>query len=260
MRRLVILVAVLGALVAGCARSPSGGDGGDGGVVLPTGGAAVSVAAWRLEGGFVPAGMRAISAPRLVVYSDGRAVADAERMLTLTVRETGELVGALRHDLAGLPATATPRPGGPQVADAATSVLEVRGADGRLQSVQAYALEIVQGYPRSIYAARDRLAPLAERVARDGVPYTSDRIRLVAERREEAGAGSTVAPWPAGVPVPSTVDGQSGVRVLDLAGVQSEAAALALPRDLVQPGTWPLRRTPDGGLLAVSWRYLLPGE
>jgi hypothetical protein len=194
------------------------------------------------------------------VYSDGRAVANATRTLTLTPPELSDLVRALRRDLAGQPATASPPTGGQAVADAATTVLQVRAADGSLQSVSAYALEILKGYPERLHTARARLDRLTDRVFSQGGPYTADRIRLVAEEHTGAGTGGTVQPWPAGVAVPSVVDSRLGVRQADLAGASAAAAAQALPRDEEQVGGWPLRRTNDGLLLAVSWRYLLPDE
>ncbi len=255
------MAVLLVASVAGCARTggETTGEGSTSPVVfLP--GPAQLVAALRFDGGFVPPGWLAIRAPRLAVYSDGRAVADADRALTLTSQELSDLVGMLRSDLAGQPATASPRADGQAVADAATTVLVVRTADGRLRSVSAYALEILKGYPERLYAARDRLDRLTERVLHDGRPYTADRIRLVAEERTDPEAAATAQPWPAAVAVPPVVDSQLGVRTADLADAAAAAAAQALPHHGQQGGAWQVRRTSDGKLLAVSWRYLLPDE
>src|SRR6266540_1122685 len=109
-------------------------------------------------------------------------------------------------------------------------------------------------------AARDRLDRLTERVLHDGRPYTADRIRLVAEERTDPEAAATAQPWPAAVAVPPVVDSQLGVRTADLADAAAAAAAQALPHHGQQGGAWQVRRTSDGKLLAVSWRYLLPDE
>jgi len=258
---LVVLAVSAVLVVAGCARSRGdASDGDSSGPPISFAGPVQLVAALRFDGGFLPAGLRAIRPPRLAVYSDGRAVASASRTLTLTSPELSDLVRALRRDLAGQPATASPPTGGQAVADAATTVVQVRTADGSLQSVSAYALEILRGYPERLHAARERLDRLTGRVSSQGVPYTAERIRLVAEERTGAQTAGPVQPWPTTVPVPSVVDSQTGLRQADLAGAAAAAATQALPRDQEQVGGWPVRRTGDGLLLAVSWRYLLPDE
>lgn len=245
------LSAVALALVAGCASAGTGVSPDDL-VVLPSGSPQV-MAASRTVGGFVPPGWTFIEAPRVVVYSDGRAIADARRMLVLSPTEVADLVRALRLDLRGFGPTAT-TPEGQFVADAPSTVLQVRTATG-LQSVEAYALGIVEGYPHRLVAAQDRLETLAQRVVGGGGPYRADRVRLVAEERFEA---DRVRDWPAEVPLP-TVNAM-GVRVADLGGVTAIALVGAIPQVGEESGVWPVLRLPDGSLVGVAWRYLLPDE
>jgi hypothetical protein len=249
MRRGLIVLGVVGVLVplaAACQRADARP------VVLPTG-APVLVASSAQVGGFLPPAWHAIEVARVAVYSDGSAIADAQHRLALTPSEVRDLVAALRRDLAGLGPTVEPARG-EQVADASSTVLRVLEADGRVRSVTAYALGIVRGYPKGLTAARDRLEQLAQRVARDGGPYTTDRVRLVAEERADDGTGAT---WPAAVPVPPA--NEMGVRTADLTGAPAAAIIGALPS--ANPSSqWPVLRTSDGLTLAVIWRYLLPDE
>jgi hypothetical protein len=52
----------------------------------------------------------------LAVYADGQVIADATHELRFPPAEVKTLVEALDHDLAGQPATASPRPGSPTTA------------------------------------------------------------------------------------------------------------------------------------------------
>ena len=249
---------VLGAValvvvVSGCATSGGPGTGPDESVVLPTG-PAQEMAALRQIGGFVPPGWTFIEAPPVVVYSDGRAVADAHRVLTLSLPEVSALVRDLRRDLRGLGPTATSSES-EFVADAPCTVLEVRSPAGGVQSVSAYALGIVDGYPETLVAARDRLAALAERITQQGTVFTGPRVRLVADERTE---GTVVMDWPAAVPVPPK--NTAGVRVADLDGAAASALVNAIPPVQELNGPWPVLRLPDGSLVGVAWRYLLPDE
>lgn len=248
----IALVTVV-SLVSGCAGSREPGTGPDEAVVLPTG-PAQEMAAMRQIGGFVPPGWTFIEAPPVVVYSDGRAVADAHRVLTLSLPEVAALVRDLRRDLRGLGATAKSTES-EFVADAPSTVLEVRTPAGGVQSVSAYALGIVDGYPEALEDARDRMASLAERVTQQGTVFTGQRVRLVAEERTD---GKVVMDWPAAVPVPPK--NSAGVRVADLDGPSAAALVDAIPPVQELDGPWPVLRLPDGSLVGVAWRYLLPDE
>jgi len=261
MRRILLfLLAALVGLIAACARPDDDGSGGAGGepLVWPTGPAQV-LASYKVGDGFVSYSWHLMEGPRLVVYSDGRAVADSRRTLTLSSGELSALVRDLRRDLAGLGPNESAS-GGMQVSDAPTTVLKVRNAAGGLHSVSAYALGMMDGYPKRLAAARDRLDVLAQRVLASGTPYTSDRVRLVVEARDTA--DGAVRPWPVAVPLPPALaDTSSGVRSADLNGAAAAAAAANLPGDDWQaPSPWPVLKTADGKLVAVAWRYLNPDE
>ena len=253
LRAWVLAAVALVMVVSGCATPGGSGTGPDESVVLPTG-PAQEMAAMRQVGGFVPPGWTFIEAPPVVVYSDGRAVADAHRVLTLTLPEVAALVRELRRDLRGLGPTAKSSES-EFVADAPSTVLEVRSPAGGVQSVSAYALGIVDGYPDALVAARDRMAHLAERVTQQGTVYTGQRVRLVADARSE---GTVVMDWPAAVPVPPA--NPAGVRVADLEGDAAAALVSAIPPVQELDGPWPVLRLPDGSLVGVAWRYLLPDE
>jgi hypothetical protein len=253
---------VAGALVAlavvavgsGCASSGRPGGGPDEEVIFPPGPGQVMVA-FRHSGGFVPPGWTFIDAPRVVVYSDGRAVADASRVLTLSPVEVAELTRQLRRDLRGLEATVTSRQGD-TVADAPSTVLQVRTASGEVQSVSAYALGIVEGYPRPLVQARERLESLAKRISTDGTVYTGERVRLVAEERPEG--SNAAAGWPATLAVPP--ENMAGVRVADVEAAAAVAVVGSVPPVYDLSGPWTVLRLPDGSLVGVAWRYLLPDE
>jgi hypothetical protein len=249
MNRRHLLLVSLGTVLGGCARFTD--DPGSGPVVLPTD-PATRVASRIVAGGFVPIGYNEITPPRLAVYADGTAIADAARQLSLTSAETTDLVRGLRRDLSGLPAS--PKPLGKNaVADAATTTLTVLGADGKTISVSAYALGILH-YDAALTAADERIDKLSKRVAEQGKPYVSARIRLVAVPQQGTG---TSPRWPDTVPIPSKKDGRM-VLVSDLADSVAQAAIAAFPEKF--NGPWDTFTTPGGDTLAVSWRYLLPDE
>jgi hypothetical protein len=213
------------------------------------------VARLSQDGGFVPLGWSLVQAPQVVVYSDGRAVANATRVLTLGSAELNELLGRLRTDLDGFGPTVTPT-GKQYVADASTTHVDVLDSDGRTHSVSAYALDLIPSYPAALVEANTRLRRLADRVTHDGVAYRAARIRLVAEQRGDTPAGQVRA-WPAGVPVPSAVN---PARAEDLDPAASAAMIAVVPVGLPDGQGWPVLRTSDGTLLGVAWRYLLPDE
>ncbi len=224
-------------------------------VPLPSG--SELVVQWHRFGGFTAAGTRLIDPPRLAVYADGRAIADASKVLTLSRDEVGRLLNEIGADLAGLPAVVTADTD-EQVMDAPSTEITVRTADGSPQVVRAEALGILRGYPGRLVAAQDRLSELAERVGQEGTPYTADRVRLVTDPRD--GDAGPAQPWPAEIPVPapSGAGGVSGMANLD------GAAAAAVQRQLgparYDAHAWQLVRLDDGKLVAVSWRFLLPHE
>ena len=100
---------------------------------------------WRLV--FAPGDLK-IRAPRVAVYSDGTAVADADRSMMLTADEVSAFVGEVGQRLAELPAKVTPS-GGMTVTDVPDTVLKVLRADGATRSVTAYGLGLQRGYPRT---------------------------------------------------------------------------------------------------------------
>jgi hypothetical protein len=215
------------------------------------------VALWRLDGGFVRASTTAIRPVRLAVFADGRAIADATRVIRLSSTEMTELLTALTQDLGNQPPTATPSSGSPAVADAPDAVLGVI-KDSALKTVRVPAMDVLapsHSYDARLVDARDRMAKVAERAVAGGTDYTADRIRVVAEQAtSEAGKPR---PWPSGVPVPTVT---SGVGAEVLSGDSARNAARVLPRDTAQPGNRQAFKGPSGTPIAVSWRYLLPGE
>ena len=85
-------VAALVVLGSGCGRAEP--------VVLP--GNTQLVAAYAIRGGFAPVSSVAIEAPTLLVYSDGRVIAEAHHVLDVGRDEVAAIVGELRSDLDGL--------------------------------------------------------------------------------------------------------------------------------------------------------------
>jgi hypothetical protein len=160
---------------------------------------------------------------RLVVYRDGQAIADLAHIVRLSETELVDLVTGLDDDLAGQPAMVSPA-GRTRVMDAGVTILGVRTGSGE-RTVSADALGELRdahAYPDAVYAARDLLGALADRVNRDGGTYTADQIRLFAQPAGGAAADNKIGVWPIGVPVPDSVD-QYGVRRIDLAGARVAA-------------------------------------
>jgi hypothetical protein len=251
MRRILLLGVLTIGLVGGCGTAEEG----NGPITWPSGPPQV-VASYGNGGGFVPYAWHLLEGPRMVVYSDGRAVADARRTLTLTSAELSDLVHGLRRQLSGLGPTVTAR-GATQVMDASSVTLRVRRDDQTLQSVSAYALSADLGYPDRLVQARDRLEQLAVRVLHDGAPYTSDRILLVAETR--TGDEPAAAAWPQTVALPAA-GADPGVRTAVLSGEAAQAVASDLPGQAWREGPWPVLQRTDGARYGVAWRYLTPEE
>ncbi|MEV4834871.1 hypothetical protein AB0K05_10135 [Nonomuraea sp. NPDC049486] len=208
------------------------------------------VAQWLRVGGLAAPGLGAVRPPTLVVYADGRAIAGAAHELHLPPAEVEALVKALDQDLAGQPATASPRPGSPAFHDAPTTILGVDGGGGMREVHVPYLEHAATRYDAALVTARDRLSHLAGRVTARGRTYSTDRVRLSAERL--ASPGTTAEPLPQGVPLPP--DTTSARK--DYKGHKATAITRLIPGD----GSWHIYRLPTGGHLALSWRYLLPHE
>lgn len=242
-RTLLVLAAAAGPLVA----APAG---------AAIGSSAAPLVSWQLVGGFVAAGYSALRPARLAVYPDGRAIADADRMVRLNYAElsslTGHAVRVLRN-----PANGRPRPGAPIVADVPDTVLRARDGHGRQYRLQASGVTETRDdhvFPPALYALIDHLTALHERAVRSGTVYRSDTVRLITTAAEVT-TGATA--WPVGVPSPA-VDPDHPFSVTDLHGAAARRAARAFPP--ARTWQWPLYATPDGTLVRVAWRYLLPRE
>src|SRR5262249_2153304 len=145
----------------------------------------------------------------------------------LDAAEIGALVTQLVDDLAGQPSTVAAS-GNVRVMDAGITVLGVR-TQARNYAVSADALDELRddhAYPRVLYAARDLLGTLADKVTRTGTPYTSTRIRFFAQPAGQE--PTTPGAWPHGVLVPTITD-QYGVRHIDLAGGQATTIVERVP-------------------------------
>jgi len=249
-------------MLAGCASpdagpgsGPGSGSGGEPPLTWPASGKPQLVASYLIAGGFLPYGWTLMEGPRLVVYSDGMAIADSAKTLVLDPRELSDLVHGLRGELKGFGRTATSKES-ELIADAPATTLSVQAEDGTLTSVSAYALGEASGYDERLLTARGRMDSLTRRVLADGGGYKGEKVRLVAELR---GAGDRPeGDWPAGVPLPPVVAaGQA--RKGEYTGAEAEAIAAKLP-DTWRSGPWPLLRASDGKVYGVAWRYLLPDE
>jgi hypothetical protein len=258
MRRLLV-VALAVATLSGCATSGTApGSGGSTGGPVPTGpsGQPQIVASYQVGGGFVPFGWSLMEGPRLVVYSDGLAIADASTSLVLEAKELADLRAGLRRELDGFGPTASAGAEN-QIADAPTTVLRVRRDDGTLYQVSAYALSEATGYDPRLVAGKDRMETLTERIRKDGAPYRGKEVRLVAQRLDKA--DGPVTDWPDGVPVPPSAGEGTAVRKGDFDGAQAEAIAATVPATW-RTGPWPVLKADDGTLYGVAWRYLVPDE
>lgn len=256
MRLLLASVAVL-AVMTGCARTDVKYDSRL--LTWPAGDVQL-VAAYTIE--LDPIGLeeyRVIDPPKVLVYSDGTVIADANRQLSLSEKELSDLVRALRRELDGLGPIAKART---DIMDANTTVLRVDTANGGLYSVSAYALG--DRHPKRLRDAHARLEALRSRVATEGTAYTSDRVRFVVNPVREV--PTVVAPWPVGVAVPPAAglghQSNEGVRTVDLTGEAAAQVIAALPDGPHPWGQWPVVHAPDddGVQFSVAWRYLTPDE
>ncbi|MEV8512900.1 hypothetical protein [Dactylosporangium sp. NPDC051484] len=231
------------------------------------------VAAWELTGGLSAAGIAALRPPRLVVYGDGDAIADAAYRSRLDPGQLRALAVALADDLRSTGAQKKPTII-PTIADAPVTKVSVWSPSGTL-TFAAEGLDELKAdrlYADVLYAARDRLAAVHKTVSATAQPYLATRVRVVAVPGLDGTAGSTgidpvtadpsasasTTAWPADVLLPAP--DREGLRKADLDGDTARAAVRMLTRDLDQRGAWPVYRMPDGTVVRASWRYLLPHE
>ncbi|MEU7874243.1 hypothetical protein [Dactylosporangium sp. NPDC049140] len=229
------------------------------------------LATWELTGGLTAAGIAALRPPRLVVYGDGDAIADATYHSRLDRDQLRTLANGLADDLRASVSQKKPTPT-PTIADAPVTKVSVWTPTGPL-AFTAEGLDELKPdhvYPAVLYNARDRLATVHRTVSATAQPYLATRVRVVAVPALEgqAGTGSpivpdpsptaTANPWPTGITLPSP--DSEGLRRTDLDGDAARAAVRMLTRDLDQRGAWPSYRMTDGTVVRASWRYLLPTE
>ena len=244
-----VVAAIVAVLVGGCGSTT------DEPAVLPTDGVEL-VAAYQVRGGFAPSASLALQAPTVLVYSDGQVVSGASRVLRLARQELTRLVQDLRRALAGLDSSLI-SPRARHVLDAPDEMLTVRRDDGSSQSVDAYALGIVDDYPPGLREAAARFDRLADRADKSGAAFTSDRVRLVLSPPSQV--TGEVPPWPAGLEEPPA--GELSLRTADLDGDAARRVVATLPADIWRTGgTWPRYRLRDGSVHGAAWRYLAPGE
>ena len=227
------------------------------------------VFSWDRFGGFVAPGTNPLAAPRLVLYADGTAIADATRFLRLGARTRAEI----RHravDVLSHKANLRRRPGVPVIVDAPQTRFEASGPHKRYSGV-VDALEEYRGhraYPKPLYDLLDDAAKLRDRVLTSGKLFRPAAVRLVVVLLDPpiGPSGPAAAPsdlngsvktWPAGVAVPA-VDANSRTGQADLRG----DAARRVVDGIGTPasGVWQTFRTAKGTLLQAAWRYLLPHE
>jgi hypothetical protein len=215
------------------------------------------LAVWELTGGFVGTAMIALRPPRLVVFGDGDAIADAAYRSHLDPDQLQSLSLGLLADLRSSDAQKQ-RSATASVADAPVTKVSTWSPAGVL-TFTAEGLDELKtehAYPDVFYDARDRLAAVHKSVAATAQPYLADRVRLVAMPVD--GEPATVNTWPADVTLPAPDAG--ALRKADLSGDPARAVVRTLTRDLDQRGAWPAYRTTAGDIVRASWRYLLPNE
>ncbi|MDG6104542.1 hypothetical protein Daura_08210 [Dactylosporangium aurantiacum] len=215
------------------------------------------LAVWELTGGLVGTAMLALRPPRLVVFGDGDAIADAAYRSRLDADELRSLTDGLLDDLRSSDVQkqrTVPSP----VAGAPVTKISVWSPAGMLtftaEGLDEFKAEHV--YADVFYDARDRLAAVHKTVSATAQPYLADRVRLVAMPVD--GEPATVGTWPVDVALPEPDRG--ALRRADLSGDAARAVVRTLTRDLDQRGAWPAYRTAAGDIVRASWRYLLPNE
>ncbi|MFI5907327.1 hypothetical protein [Dactylosporangium sp. NPDC051541] len=229
------------------------------------------IATWELTGGLTAPGIAALRPPRLVVYGDGDAIADATYRSRLDPDQLRTLANGLADDLRAGASQKKPTPT-PTIVDAPVTKVTVWTPAGPLSfTAEGFdELKPDRAYPDILYTARDRLATVHKTVSATAQPYLATRVRVVAVPvlQGQAGTGTpiitdpspsaTEAPWPSDINLPAPDN--EGLRRADLDGDPARAAVRMLTRDLDQRGAWPAYRMPDGTTLRASWRYLLPNE
>ncbi|GAA4247735.1 hypothetical protein GCM10022255_024780 [Dactylosporangium darangshiense] len=231
------------------------------------------LATWELTGGFTAAGIAALRPPRLVVYGDGDAIADAAYRSRLDPDQLRALASGLAEDLRSN-ATQKKPTATPTIVDAPVTKVTVWSASGTL-TFTAEGLDELKPdhvYADVLYDARDRLAAVHKAVSATAQPYLAARVRVVAAPAQDGTGGSvglgtisadpsasaSVSAWPPDITLPSP--DSEGLRRADLEGDAARAAVRMLTRDLDQRGAWPAYRMGDGTIVRASWRYLLPNE
>jgi hypothetical protein len=209
---------------------------------------------WERFGGFVAPGTDPLAAPRLTVYSDGLAVADATRSMWLNGRVKAEIqhraVDVLSH-----PANLHRRSDAPVIVDAPQTRFTAGRHTGVVDALEEYRGH--HGYPKPLYDLLDDAAALRERVLDNGKLFRPAAVRLVVVRLDEPPPGRSPRPWPVGVAIPPIdANGRTGQ-----ANVYGPAARRVIAGIGVPPsGTWQAFRTRRGAVLQTAWRYLLPDE
>ncbi|MER7002717.1 hypothetical protein ABT297_06685 [Dactylosporangium sp. NPDC000555] len=266
-----LLAAVLATATLSACDSPPGATSTPTPSFNPPGDAPVAV--WELTGGLSAAGIAALRPPRLAIYGDGDAIADATYRSRLDPDQLRALTVALADDLRSTGAQKKPAVT-PTIVDAPVTKVSVWSPSGPL-TFTAEGLDEVKAdhlYADVLYVARDRLAAVHKTVSATAQPYLATRVRVVAVPVLDGTAGSPgigpiaadpsasalMTAWPADVSLPTT--DREGLRKADLDGDAARVAVRMLTRDLDQRGAWPAYRMPDGAVVRASWRYLLPSE
>jgi hypothetical protein len=135
-------------------------------------------------------------------------------------------------------------------------LFQARDATGERYRIQVTALEESRHdhtYPQPLYGLLDHLRGVRDRLLRAGRPYRSEGVRLIATVANQASA----AAWPGGVPVP-VINAATGYGQSDLRGAPARTVSRDVPRR--HGSLWPAYRTPDGHVVRLAWRYLLPHD
>jgi hypothetical protein len=205
---------------------------------------------WERFGGFVAPGTDPLAAPRLAVYSDGLAVADATRSMWLSGRVSTSLhqraVDVLSH-----PANLRRRPGAPVIVDAPQTRFSAGRYTGVVDAIEEYRGH--HAYPKPLYDLLDDATALRKRVMDGGKLFRPSAVRLVVVRLDAPPPDAAVKPWPVGVAIPP-IDANARTGQADVHGPAARRVIAAMS------GTWQVFRTRKGLVLQAARRYLLPDE